>query len=242
MRLTNCRFYNHIDGRYVQFFGNAEGEPADPAFAIYENCYFGKMKVENVATHTSQRVRTIYDNCIFDTDYLSVEVKGDVVFTGACEFRGGKEGSGQSIVVVKGGASVVVGSGVHFSGNVEAHILAGEVAIELDLRGPRFSGLAGYGVMTIGSTGHIIRSRGTVWKGLEAANTYIYIFSGTAALVDAEGDDFGGGGNNGIWVKVGATVTLLRTRDNYFHGLEPIKKEGTVTTETAKDNTGYADV
>jgi len=239
VQIINCRFYEHIAGRYIQFNGEVAGAPTPEKQLIY-GCYFGKLQVSNIATHSSH-YQTTFRDCVWDVEGTALEIKGPTTLGGGCQFRGGAGNSGQYIQFSTS-TSLVVEPGVIFKGAPEQHIYSSGNNVDILIDGAVFEGACKTPMLITGGTTSVIRLR-DMKVTLATSGNFFDTFSGTIALLDVQGCDFNGTGTRAFYLETGSTVTLLRTSGNYFHGnSNAIVKSGTVGTEISKGNRGYEDV
>jgi hypothetical protein len=241
VRIVNCRFYEHIAGRYIQFNGNAGGAPPTPEIQLISGCYFGKQQVSNIACHSSEKGPTVYRDCVWDVEGTALEIKGPTVLAGGCQFRGGAGNSGQYIQFATS-TSLVVEPGVTFKGAPEQHIYSSGNNVDILITGALFEGACKTPMLITGGASSVVRLR-DLRLNLVAAGNFFDTFSGTIAILDAQGCDFNGAGNRTFFLEAGSTITLLKLNGNTFRGnATAVSKAGTVTTEVSKSNRGYDDV
>lgn len=245
--ITNNKFLNHIDGRHIQFNG-AMSVPTENYNIIAHN-YFGPYQVGgNNCVQTAYTGVTLIHGNDFNTGNTTAAPTSDLVIDGPVKiidniFRGDGPALGgyhistvsdalndrieirgntfkgdraQAVRISSTGNQLVVGDN-YFTNNMLAH-----VRLEGDTTDATFSN--------------------NIFKAT-SGDQCIRVASGTHPRLRVNDNEFNGGAA-GIQLDAGTTVTLFYTRDNEFTGQSTaaITKSGTVTTESAKGNIGYADV
>ena len=240
-RITNSIFDQHLDGRYIQWFGTALKTVTND-FAQISDCYFGQQQNDNRAVHTKIGTKTLIQNCDFNVNSVSdLYIQGDCIIRG-CTFRGDNatgafyqmhapsgdaDGAtiwldacwisgdrAQGIEVSAHDVNLVV-TNCHFSGDDQDHILVSGNAPTVTVRGCHFD--------------------------LTASDDAISIDSATATpLLMVSDSYFAAGGSDCIQVETGVTLTYCKLHGNYF-GTDPVNFLGTVTTEESWGNYGHPD-
>jgi hypothetical protein len=245
LALSNCRFEDHLDGRFVQVFGSASGGPYDPPeFWTIDNCYFGTSQVENVAVQTSADCRAIISNCTFLAARTAIFPGGNALIQG-CVFRGDAGGSFWQGRVDQFASMKVTWKDCIFEGDVQLDIDVNHNSIELNVDGCEFrGGAANSHIYISGSlTGVICRVKNCLFDMAAGVVGINVSGGGTTTLLRVDDCEFRGGAR-GIYLNATSTVTAFYLRDNYFTGQSTaaVTKSGTVTAEDSKSNIGYADV
>lgn len=241
--LQGCKFYRHIDGRYIQVYGSVGGGP--PAYWNIDDGYFGPEQVPNIGVQTSPQVRAIISNTTFDCDRVSLNPRGPCLLTG-CNLRGGIANAWYTIDLSDPGVVLDIDGGTEFSGSVgnDIFIQADDCELNVGRAFFRHSVNDTHIAVNSGVTGTKIRVSAAALFDMDTAVTAIGLGGGgsTCAVLKAQGATFTGD-YRAIFIASGCTVTDLNLQANDFDpDLTPLTNSGTATTYVAKANIGLADV
>jgi len=245
--ITNNRFLNHIDGRHIQFNG-AMSVPSTQ-YNIIKGNYFGPYQVTgNNCVQTAYTGITLIEGNVFQTGDTTTAPTSDLVIDGPVRILD----------------NLFIGDGPALGGFHVSTVADADNDV-IEIRGNTFKGDRAQAVRISSSTNMLtvtdnyftnnmlahVRLEGTATDAVFSQNRFkatagdqcIRVASGTHARLRANDNEFNGGAC-GIQIDAGVTVSLFYTRDNEFVGqtTAAITKTGTVTTESAKGNIGYADV
>jgi hypothetical protein len=247
--ITNSRFLNHIDGRYIQFFGTESVLPDN--YCIIKGNYFGPYQASatspNNCVQTAVGANALVEGNDFNTCGASDGPSTDLLPAGNVKIY---NNIFRSIDPAGGGNYIDTGEAELGLVEINNNTFLGDRAIGVLVNGSNQTITAGSNYYSnnllshfrVNGTGNDIHVHNSRFK-MTSGDHGIRISVGTHPRLRVNDCEFNGGAD-GIAIDAGVTVSKLYTRDNEFTGQTTgaITKTGTVTAESSKDNIGYADV
>lgn len=237
-----CRFYDHQDGRYIQWYGDDYVGSGPAEYAIIDSCYFDSQATPNTGLQTCPTVATTVTGCTFRTQYRSIHVQGKVSIID-CVFLGSDAGDFFQIEPQAGCDTAILIDGCQFLNDNYWDIDCGnDGGVELVVRDTRFASASKGHVQVAGTAGTRNTSvEGCVFTGQNGAEAALRI--GRGNRVEARNNNFRNAGA-AIVIASGAGVSSFHVAHNDFSQAGASLTLASVPTSwRARDNfgsTGYA--